>query len=71
MELGALTGMTAGFREREEALHLLEFLTGLRMNMAFIRPGGVAQDLPEGSIERINAVHQGHGVAAARSTTSC
>jgi NADH-quinone oxidoreductase subunit D len=35
MELGALTGMTAGFREREEALHLMEFLTGLRMNMAF------------------------------------
>ena len=54
MELGALTGMTAGFREREEALHLMEFLTGLRMNMAFIRPGGVAQDLPEGSIDRIN-----------------
>ena len=38
--------MTAGFREREEALHLMEFLTGLRMNMAFIRPGGVAQELP-------------------------
>ena len=54
MELGALTGMTAGFREREEALHLMEFLTGLRMNMAFIRPGGVAQELPEGSIDRIN-----------------
>ncbi|HEY0803820.1 MAG TPA: NADH dehydrogenase subunit D, partial [Pseudonocardiaceae bacterium] len=30
MELGALTGMTNGFREREEVLHLLEFLTGLR-----------------------------------------
>ncbi|MGH3759189.1 NADH-quinone oxidoreductase subunit D [Actinophytocola sp.] len=48
MELGALTGMTSGFREREECLHLLEFLTGLRMNHAFIRPGGLAQDLPEG-----------------------
>jgi NADH-quinone oxidoreductase subunit D len=48
MELGALTAMTAGFREREEVLHLLEFLTGLRMNHAFIRPGGVAQDLPTG-----------------------
>jgi NADH-quinone oxidoreductase subunit D len=55
MELGALTGMTAGFREREEGLHLMEFLTGLRMNMAYIRPGGVAQDLPEGSIDRISA----------------
>jgi NADH-quinone oxidoreductase subunit D len=48
MELGALTAMTAGFREREEVLHLLEYLTGLRMNHAFIRPGGVAQDLPAG-----------------------
>jgi NADH-quinone oxidoreductase subunit D len=48
MEIGALTAMTMGFREREEVLHLLEFLTGLRMNHAFIRPGGVAQDLPEG-----------------------
>ncbi len=46
MELGALTGMTSGFREREEVLHLLEHLTGLRMNHAFIRPGGLAQDLP-------------------------
>ncbi|MGH3914070.1 MAG: NADH dehydrogenase subunit D, partial [Pseudonocardiaceae bacterium] len=53
MELGALTGMTAGFREREEVLHVLEFLTGLRMNHAFIRPGGVAQDLPEGYDSRI------------------
>ncbi|HEY0450934.1 NADH-quinone oxidoreductase subunit D [Actinophytocola sp.] len=48
MELGAMTAMTAGFREREECLHLLEFLTGLRMNHAFIRPGGLAQDMPEG-----------------------
>ncbi len=55
MELGALTGMTAGFREREEVLHLLEFLTGLRMNHAFIRPGGVAQDLPDGYQEKIQA----------------
>ncbi|RLK60701.1 NADH-quinone oxidoreductase subunit D [Actinokineospora cianjurensis] len=48
MELGSLTAMTSGFREREEALHVLEFITGLRMNHAFIRPGGVAQDLPDG-----------------------
>ncbi|MPZ83384.1 MAG: NADH-quinone oxidoreductase subunit D [Actinophytocola sp.] len=48
MELGAMTAMTMGFREREECLHLLELLTGLRMNHAFIRPGGVAQDMPEG-----------------------
>ena len=53
MELGSTTGMTFGFRDREEVLHLLEFLTGLRMNHAFIRPGGVAQDLPEGYREKV------------------
>ncbi|TDD92843.1 NADH-quinone oxidoreductase subunit D [Saccharopolyspora karakumensis] len=53
MELGATTGMTYGFREREEVLHLLEFLTGLRMNHAFIRPGGVAQDMPEGWQDKV------------------
>src|SRR6201995_5037355 len=37
MEIGALTVMTIGFREREKVLHLLEFLTGLRMDHAFIR----------------------------------
>jgi NADH-quinone oxidoreductase subunit D len=52
MELGALTGMTNGFREREVALHLLEHLTGLRMNHAYIRPGGLAQDFPEDWIEQ-------------------
>ncbi|MGH3516545.1 MAG: NADH-quinone oxidoreductase subunit D [Haloechinothrix sp.] len=53
MELGALTAMTAGFREREEVLHLLEHLTGLRMNHAFIRPGGLAQDFPTDTREKV------------------
>ena len=48
MELGSSTAMTFGFRERETVLHLLEELTGLRMNHAFIRPGGVARDMPVG-----------------------
>jgi NADH-quinone oxidoreductase subunit D len=55
MELGALTGMTNGFREREEVLHLLEYMTGLRMNHAFIRPGGLAQDLPIDYDEKIRS----------------
>ena len=46
MELGALTAMTFGFRERELILDLFELITGLRMNHAYIRPGGLAQDLP-------------------------
>jgi NADH-quinone oxidoreductase subunit D len=53
MELGALTAMTNGFRARERCLDVFEYITGLRMNFAFIRPGGVAQDLPEGSIEMV------------------
>ena len=47
LELGALTAMTFGFRERELILDIFELVTGLRMNHAFIRPGGLAQDMPE------------------------
>jgi NADH-quinone oxidoreductase subunit D len=46
MELGAMTPMFTGFRGREIILTLFESITGLRMNSAYIRPGGVAQDLP-------------------------
>jgi NADH-quinone oxidoreductase subunit D len=53
MEIGALTVMTCGFRDREEILNLFELITGLRMNHAFIRPGGVAQDLPDGAIAQL------------------
>ncbi|KUG56924.1 NADH dehydrogenase [Serinicoccus chungangensis] len=48
MELGATTVMTIGFRERERLLRFFEAVSGLRMNHAYVRPGGVAQDvLPE------------------------
>jgi NADH-quinone oxidoreductase subunit D len=53
MEIGALTVMTIGFREREMTLDLFELITGLRMNHAFIRPGGIAQDLPPGALDKI------------------
>jgi NADH-quinone oxidoreductase subunit D len=53
MEIGALSAMLYGFREREVVLDLFEMITGLRMNHAFIRPGGVAQDLPTGAVEKI------------------
>ena len=46
MELGAMTPMFVGFKGREIILTLFESITGLRMNSAYIRPGGVAQDLP-------------------------
>jgi NADH-quinone oxidoreductase subunit D len=53
MELGALTAMTNGFRARERCLDVFELITGLRMNHAYVRPGGVAQDLPDGGVEKI------------------
>src|SRR3954451_11378106 len=53
MEMGALTAMTNGFLEREVCLDLLEEITVLRMNPAYIRPGGLAQDLPEVAVEHI------------------
>jgi NADH-quinone oxidoreductase subunit D len=53
LELGATTVLLYGLREREKTLDLFELITGLRMNHAFIRPGGVSQDLPSGSIERL------------------
>jgi NADH-quinone oxidoreductase subunit D len=48
MDIGAVGMMIYGWREREEVLRLLEKITGLRMNHNYIRPGGVAVDLPDG-----------------------
>ncbi|MDI2127001.1 NADH dehydrogenase (quinone) subunit D [Yinghuangia seranimata] len=53
MEIGALTVMTFGFRDRELILDVFEMITGLRMNHAYIRPGGLAQDLPPGAVDKI------------------
>ena len=48
MDLGAVSMMIYGWREREEVLRFFQKVTGLRMNHNFIRPGGVAADLPAG-----------------------
>jgi len=53
LEVGALSAMLYGFRERELILDILENITGLRMNHGYIRPGGVAQDLPAGIEDKI------------------
>ncbi|WP_449385763.1 NADH-quinone oxidoreductase subunit D [Cellulomonas soli] len=52
-ELGATTVMTTGFTAREEILKIFELVTGLRMNHAYIRPGGVAQDIPPGAVDAV------------------
>jgi NADH-quinone oxidoreductase subunit D len=53
LEIGALTVMTIGFREREKILKIFELVTGLRMNHAYIRPGGLVQDIPPGTIDAV------------------
>jgi NADH-quinone oxidoreductase subunit D len=53
MDIGAVSMMLYGWREREEVLRYLEYVTGLRMNHNFIRPGGVAADLPDGWQARV------------------
>ena len=53
LELGAMGPMFFAFREREVVLDAFEAITGLRMNMAYVRPGGVQQDLPAGMVPRL------------------
>ena len=53
LELGAVSMMLYGFREREQILDIFEAATGLRMNHAYVRIGGVLMDLPDGGMGRI------------------
>src|SRR5256884_8777529 len=63
LDMGALSMIVYGWREREETLRFLETITGLRMNNNFIRPGGVAAELPDGweeqTLELGTAVEKG------------
>src|SRR5213596_3019886 len=53
LELGAVSVMLYGFRERETILDIFELATGLRMNHAYMRVGGLAMDLPDGAEGRV------------------
>jgi len=53
MELGAMSPMFFGFRDRDLILSFFEAVTGLRMNNAYIRPGGLAADLPKDGTDRL------------------
>ena len=56
MDLGSTSMMIYGFRERELVLEFFEKTTGVRMNHNYIRPGGVAADLPDGWEDDVEAV---------------
>ena len=47
LDVGALTPFLWGFEEREKIMEFYEKVSGARMHAAYIRPGGVTQDLPE------------------------
>jgi NADH-quinone oxidoreductase subunit D len=53
MELGAINIMLYSFREREYIMDIFELASGTRMNHAYVRPGGLAQDLPDEAVRRI------------------
>ncbi|HEV2905982.1 MAG TPA: NADH-quinone oxidoreductase subunit D, partial [Actinomycetota bacterium] len=53
LELGAVSMMLYGFRERERILDIFELISGLRMNHSYIRIGGLVMDLPDGAEQRI------------------
>jgi len=59
LDLGALSMMLYGWRDRELVLAFFEKTTGLRMNHNYIRPGGVAADLPDGWEEDVAAINEG------------
>ena len=56
LELGAISVMLYGFRERETILDVFEAITGLRMNHAYVRVGGVVMDVPEDVPDRIRGL---------------
>src|SRR5688572_9824694 len=63
LDIGALSMMLYGWRDREATLRLLEKITGLRMNYNFVRPGGVVADLHDGweedTLELCHTVEKG------------
>jgi NADH-quinone oxidoreductase subunit D len=62
LDMGAMSAMFYGFREREAILDFYEMVTGLRMNHGYIIPGGVWEDLPkrwEEAVESITTVLPG------------
>src|SRR3546814_17018331 len=53
MDVGAMTPMMWAFEEREKLMEFYERVSGARLHAAYVRPGGVAQDLPIGLLDDI------------------
>jgi NADH-quinone oxidoreductase subunit D len=59
LDIGAMTPLLWLFEEREKILNFYERVSGARFHSAYIRPGGVHQDLPEGLLEDISSFNDG------------
>lgn len=53
MDVGALTPFLWGFEEREKLMEFYERVSGARLHSAYVRPGGVSQDIPFGLLDDI------------------
>ncbi|KAK3383303.1 nife hydrogenase-like protein [Lasiosphaeria ovina] len=53
MDVGALTPFLWGFEEREKLMEFYERVSGARLHAAYVRPGGVHQDIPVGLLDDI------------------
>ena len=53
LDVGAMTPFLWGFEEREKLMEFYERVSGARMHAAYVRPGGVSQDLPIGLLNDI------------------
>lgn len=53
LDLGAITPALWGFEEREKLMGFYERVSGARMHANYIRPGGVAKDLPDGLLDDV------------------
>ena len=53
MDVGAMTPMLWAFEHRELLMEFCERASGARLHMAYFRPGGVAQDIPQELLEDI------------------
>jgi NADH-quinone oxidoreductase subunit D len=53
LDIGSTTALQIAMKERERIMTIFEMITGLRMNHAYVRPGGVAQDVPPGALDMI------------------
>lgn len=55
-DLGAQTALLYGFKEREVITDIFDELCGARLTMNYMRPGGVANDIPDSFIPRVKKV---------------